>query len=604
MESKTKVTGLTNYLIDLPSARKSMALMVLVSAATGAATSPFLARSFALQGFLSGALLGFALLGLPAILAAFLTSLATRRTRKSLNLKRSTYLAFFGMAIVTVLYAIGTVNSYAGIGQMFDFLIYGYVFIFAVRFFVFIATNPYGAPLSAALASIHSIVGFAFLLSIGAFLLPTAPSMLSFILKVAVSLGVFALGILIFIKLVDAPMKRNIGIGTFELSSMFISNWYDGSLAIEGALTKIGEKIDTLLGVIAFKTRRGIKAVFAVPYLHPGPFGDVGGARLSAVMTDRVEKATGSKLFVFHGTANHDMNPTSARTLKDLSDVALASLKGMKWGHSATRVISHREGDVHMLGQAIGDGAYLISTLSPHATEDIEMSIGQSVMATGNKHFANVLHVDAHNCHRPGDHAIYSGNPVVFDLMRAADVLGSELKEEEQGRLLLGVATDPMKEYSVKDGIGPTGLRVAVLQVGNYRTAYVLFDANNIMGGIRDKIIDAVHGLVDECEVMTTDSHCVNTVRGVDNPLGMHINESVLIERAQECVKRALADVEPVDAGMRIERIKGVSVFGAQKPTEVVSTVNSIIAMMKILSPMIFGLTLVLSLLGVFVIPW
>jgi predicted neutral ceramidase superfamily lipid hydrolase len=51
-------------------------------------------------------------------------------------------------------------------------------------------------------------------------------------------------------------------------------------------------------------------------------------------------------------------------------------------------------------------------------------------------------------------------------------------------------------------------------------------------------------------------------------------------------------------------KVKDIRVLGAQKATELVSTINSIIATMKIAAPLIFGLSLLFSLLGLLFVPW
>ena len=68
-----------------------------------------------------------------------------------------------------------------------------------------------------------------------------------------------------------------------------------------------------------------------------------------------------------------------------------------------------------------------------------------------------------------------------------------------------------------------------------------MFDSNNIVAGIREKIIREIKKLgINVVEVMTTDSHCVNSVRGVENPLGMKIGKGVLVRRAVRTCKAAL----------------------------------------------------------------
>ena len=62
-------------------------------------------------------------------------------------------------------------------------------------------------------------------------------------------------------------------------------------------------------------------------------------------------------------------------------------------------------------------------------------------------------------------------------------------------------------------GIGYSGMKTMMVEVNNQRTAYVLFDSNNMELGYRETIFNAVKDLdIDEIEVMTTDTHTVNTL--------------------------------------------------------------------------------------------
>ena len=65
------------------------------------------------------------------------------------------------------------------------------------------------------------------------------------------------------------------------------------------------------------------------------------------------------------------------------------------------------------------------------------------------------------------------------------------------------------------------GIRVAVIKVGDQETAYVQIDGNNMDPGLRDRIVEE-NELVDEIEIITTDTHIVNTIDAV-NQVGQRI---------------------------------------------------------------------------------
>jgi putative membrane protein len=119
-------------------------------------------------------------------------------------------------------------------------------------------------------------------------------------------------------------------------------------------------------------------------------------------------------------------------------------------------------------------------------------------------------------------------------------------------------------------------VRVAVVTVAGQRTAYVLVDGNNMDPGVRDRVLDAVEG-VDEVEVMTTDTHVVNTLESV-NQVGGAIDVDALSSLVGDLVEEAIADSESVEVGMATERAQ-VTVFGNDRTETLASHANTAVAM-------------------------
>ena len=71
--------------------------------------------------------------------------------------------------------------------------------------------------------------------------------------------------------------------------------------------------------------------------------------------------------------------------------------------------------------------------------------------------------------------------------------------------------------YSREQGFGDLGIQVLVVEVAGQRTAYVLIDGNNMAEGVRDTLLDSILTITDNAEVMTTDSHVVNTITGEES---------------------------------------------------------------------------------------
>ncbi len=130
--------------------------------------------------------------------------------------------------------------------------------------------------------------------------------------------------------------------------------------------------------------------------------------------------------------------------------------------------------------------------------------------------------------------------------------------------------------------------------------AYILLDSNNMEIGFREEIIKAIKSddelPIDEVEVMTTDTHFVNTLSNGYNPVGLTKREEI-INYIKISIKDAINDLEPVEVGCSVERIVGLNTFGPNNSIELVSTISSIVAVSKIMAPIIF----ILAILFVFV---
>lgn len=613
-DKKMRIMGLTDYLIELPPVWKSLLLIFIVSTAVGIVSAFLLTNALNLEILIYGSATGFFLLGLPAILTGISTNLATRALKQRLIIKRSMYLAFFSMAILSALYLTASFLQVKGFYTILDLLIYGYVLVFMVSTFVLTVTYPMKVRQTITLSLLHPLFGYVFLANAGllARTFPAIPpltiSLLAIITKICIALTVLAIGVLLFILMINAPMKRNFGIKTFQLAKVFISHWYHGSMEIESTLAKISEKANVLVGIIVFRAKdakKNLKALLIVPYVHPGPFGLVGGAKLTKVFTETLGTKINAPVLIAHGTATHDLNPVSTESLYKITSEISANLNDIKYNAKATHSVHNNGKYVKFIGQRLGDSLFTVSTFSPRATEDIDFSIGTAVMNEIKENYENVIYADAHNCHQEGEHAVFSGSPMMFDLQDGMKNLSDKVKKQRLYNIKLGIGTDSLNEFTLKQGVGPTGLKTAVFETNGQKTAYVIFDANNMAAGLREKIINAVKKTgIDECEVMTTDSHCVNNVRGVENPLGEVIDQQILITKAVETTKQALQDLTFVEVGVKKIMVKDIDVLGPHKTAELVATTNSMIAIMKIVAPIIFIVGTTLSLLGVLLVPW
>jgi putative membrane protein len=157
-----------------------------------------------------------------------------------------------------------------------------------------------------------------------------------------------------------------------------------------------------------------------------------------------------------------------------------------------------------------------------------------------------------------------------------------------------------MEGLDKNNGIGESGLKVMVIDVQNQKTALLLFDSNNMERGFREEIIETIKNdeelAIDEVEVMTSDTHFVNTLSNGYNPVGISEREKI-IDYVKQSLELAIKDLDSVEVGASVERIRGLNTFGPNNSIELVSTISSIVAVSKIMAPII----LILAIFFVFI---
>jgi len=437
--------------------------------------------------------------------------------------------------------------------------------VFGVRLLVLVATADYRPARMLPAALSQSLWG----MIAGWFLFPGP-----FLAAALVALFAVGAAALLMIYLIERPLNRIFHIHIFHFLNAFLAHLTDGSRGMEEFFSAMGEGI-TLPQVSFLFKRTGKKDILlTVPNVHPGPVGDVGGGRLPHVLHESLD----GEVLAAHGCATHDYNLTREEEIGKIVTAVRESLGTLSFSTAASRSIRIREGSVDLLCQRFSDSLLLVGTRAPERTEDLDPAIGWILMAEGHRHFMNVALVDAHNSMTEVSGATYLGSPV------ATEYLTGGLRAMEAGKALerypfrAGVAHLTLP-YTREQGLGDLGVQALVIEAGGQKTAYVLLDGNNIVKGGRDVLVGGIQGLVDDSEVMTTDTHLVNTITG-KNPIGLNVPPAEIAPYIRQAVEIAIADLAPAEAGAATACCRDVQVFGPQRIAQIASisttTVNFI----------------------------
>lgn len=373
------------------------------------------------------------------------------------------------------------------------------------------------------------------------------------------------------LRAIDRPVRRSLHVTSLDFAHGVFRYLAGDPAALESFFATFADAARVRVGALAFRRPDGSeKARFVAPGVHPGPMGTVGGGRLPVKLAEAAE----GLCFPLHGTAGHDFNPVDQANV----DAVVAAVSDVVDDATATRAtptVRTRVRDAVVLGQRFGSVVLGVATFAPEPADDIEYSVGLAMAGGLGGDGDAVVLADAHNSN-DGDAGVDPGFVSVGStraraLEVAAERTGERLRSRERDALRVGVASAET-EWGIENGVGPLGVRVAVVESGDYRTAYVLADANNAAVGFRDHVREAVLEHVDEAEVLTTDTHLVTRTTAV-NQLGDAVDWEAFTSVAVECTRAALDDLEPVCAAGG-ESAVDVDVFGSGRVEQFESLAN------------------------------
>ncbi|WP_115865620.1 DUF2070 family protein [Halorussus litoreus] len=656
------LASLSRYIFRAPRWYASVGFALVVAAVAG--VGAFDSR-FVLEDMWQGVFF----IGVPTVVASLLTTPVDRWLGGQLTYNRSSLLALTCEGIiVAVIAAAGTASVLSSnLDQqfVFDALIVGLASVFAVRLLVVMAVSGQSPPVAAIPASIQTAtaavlffiyggtmryleVGGGPLVDVLLMRSSEAPPEIGAIVPVdfallAIMCALYGVAVWVFVEFIDRPWKRSLDVSVLDFVRGFIGHIAEGTRELEDFFEDIGEEAVVPVTVLSFRDEEeNEKARFVLPMIHPGPMGEIGGGNLPK----RVALEADGVAFPPHATAGHDFNLVTEREVDTLLETVRDAYESIEYHDTATRSVRVQEGDAKVIGQGFGDDALLVTTYAPEFADDVEYAVGLSAAAEARSAgVEDVMLVDAHNCNNglqgPDLGHVYPGSERSFDTMQAAGEAGDRLADAEQAPVRLGVAWDET-DWEPRDGVGPLGVRVAMLEVGDHRTCYVLVDGNNMEPGLRDRIVTRLTGdadgdyasngtqagsttgkpddprdatptadgagvstdgdgrrpTADEAEVMTTDTHVVNQVEA-SNQVGEAIDHDELVALVDRLVGEATADLEPVEAGMASERAE-VTVFGNDRTETLASHANAVISMGAALAAAVILAAMALSVVVFF----
>lgn len=534
-------------------------------------------------------LVGTIAFAVPAFVAAALTVPAADVLGGRMYYRRSFLLAFVGLIVLgafeVVAVAILTVVAVVWNAPYADHLdravVLGYGAVFWVREVILSATSHSAHLRSVPAAVLHPALGVLFLW----WFVPLTPIELVAALVVLAIFFLFAVG---YAEMAKRPLMRSFGADGLSLLRSTLDVYSDadeeGTSELERFFDSISVAARVRVAGVAFRAARGPKALFLAPAIHPGPMGKVSGSDLPSKLASELRDLTPNVL-VAHGPTTHDENPATTSEIRKVADGVRHLLDASPYEAKAGRACRVAFGRATVLAQAFEDTVLLVASFAPNPSDDIDSATGHAAVQEARLTGANdAIFVDAHNCLEPGAGLTLFGSDASHEIIQAARLATEAALRAPREPLRVGYAMKD-KVATPDEGLGARGVEALVLQVGNQRTAYVLFDGNNMVPGLRDAVRGRIVGLVQESEAMTTDNHSVNLTMTGFNAVGAALDHAKVLAAAEAAVRGAVADLEDAQAAPFAGELPDIRVFGPQTVSRLTTSIS---ATMAVLRPALF----------------
>jgi putative membrane protein len=381
-----------------------------------------------------------------------------------------------------------------------------------------------------------------------------------------VSIIIAVLTVFLFIYFLDHVGERTLGIASSALFKAFFANWTEGLNApLEVFFERLGSEQNVRVSLLTFKTNKGIKAVIVVPALHPGPFKNLGSSLLPSLIQTTLENKLQCVVSVPHGLVGHGLDLSSQFQNQRVVKGILGFVDSLPNYSEATPFVRTRRDGATASCQIFGDCALLTLTIAPKSMEDLPQELDSFIVEEAEKRGLSALVIDAHN----SIDGPFNVDEAVVSLRKASVASLEKALSCERSSFEVGAATVVPEGFTVEEGMGNGGISVIVTRVGDQKAAYVTIDGNNMISGLRERILSELGEIgITDGEVLTTDTHAVcgvvRTARGY-HPVGEVMDQSKLISYVRRAAVKALDNLEPAEASWRTETIPNINVIGEKQ---------------------------------------
>jgi putative membrane protein len=582
-------------MFTLPSLKLALAAVAVVCFVIG-----LLTYAVPSHGLISALLLALSLFALTVVADLAVSKLVLRKD-PIFTLRRTNVVSLVGMVFWLIFVLIGVVLELPFGWQIWESLtLIGFAAVVTLRIIVFMATSDAPAwrrGLSVLLQPTLCLVPFVLL---------WAGISSSDILRVLPFIVLSPIVAFLTALLFFYPIKRlgaTYSISSLPLFKAFMANWVTGANApLEKFFEEMGEDTDVEVKILKFESSKP-KAAIIVASVHPGPFKNIGSSLLPSMMKHEFQKEYNCEACTPLGILGHERDLASQMQNQKIVSKTLASAKFAVSADSASPSVRISEGVASTSCQIFGDTVFLSFTLAPETTEDLPEELGRMVSEEVAKYgLKHALVVNSHNSLT--DKVAVEEH---LDTLRsAASECIRKAVTQPTSQFRVGAASVYPPDFSLKSGMGTGGITAIVVEVQKQKTAYIVIDGNNMVSGLREKLLAALGSAgFSESEVFTTDTHAVSAIvtsrqahHGY-HPIGEAMDQELLTRIILDVAKKAEGNLEASKVGCLQLVVPQVRAIGEARLKSMTTLVHRAIQKIKQTAIPVFaleGLILILIL--------
>ncbi|MDE1855176.1 MAG: DUF2070 family protein [Candidatus Micrarchaeota archaeon] len=611
-DSRSYITHYVKYFnLQAPSVNVQVIILLLLGAAAGCFAALIIQMHSINSGLLQIILLGVSSGILVVSLPAILTTAVIKILRRKMMLKHAMLSTLLITAVYAILFFVGSasyvVTRNALVSSLFLILInagvYGYWLIMG-KFLIGKLRKM------ALVAATQPLLNVLLYLSLGQYILSFRVPLDITLAKLVSGMVVFLLAGYALIYVIDRPSKKILEASGMNVVISMVSQWlFEISNDVNVVGQGVGVRRDLSMGILALKDAEGYKGIFVNPDVHFGPFHGVGGSVVPLSMGKILADKFHTTPFVLHAPLDIQDNPVSTSRAYSLGGLVEQSVRSMRHFSKAYGSFSlGQAGDCKSLNVKIGDTGIFLLTKAPEVTEDMSREVGTRLQSTAEyMSGGNALIVDAHNSR--------------FETASASELDGIQIDSAYVSKYERAIRESTRKRSNKRMEFGAAHRRIAralgnprdlgegytsvcVFKFGGRKLCFIYFDANNMLPGFRDKLLEHVRSRFRlEAEVCTSDTHSLNTISSsASMSLGRQTGVNSITPIVDSMIRSALGEMKPASYAYKKVRVKDFYVWGEKADMLIERTGAEVRRLLKYIAPLFVVAAFVIAAWVIYVI--